>query len=127
MPNNPRFLNSLRRALGKQIRVYSALDQAPEAIRAAHESASISRGKPQELYAVACVLSLSVRLAREGTRRILADDAVRTLRQAIAAGWDDAALSYRDPDLDPLRSRDDFRRLLAELLDRGFPADPFVR
>ena len=126
MPDNPRFLNSLRRALGKQIRVYSALDQPSEAIRrrGTHRS---RRGDPHELYAVACVLSLSVRLPPWGRGAILADDAVRTLRQAIAAGWDDAALSCRDSDLDPLRGRDDFRRLLAELLDRGFPADPFVR
>jgi hypothetical protein len=33
---------------------------------------------------------------------------------------------HRDPGLAPLRDRDDFRRLLAELFDRGFPADPFA-
>jgi hypothetical protein len=32
----------------------------------------------------------------------------------------------RDPDLAPLRGRDDFRRLAAEQLDRGFPARPFA-
>jgi hypothetical protein len=32
----------------------------------------------------------------------------------------------QDPDLDPLRHRADFRRLLAELFDRDFPADPFA-
>jgi hypothetical protein len=31
----------------------------------------------------------------------------------------------RDPDLDSLRSREDFRELLLTLLDRTFPADPF--
>jgi hypothetical protein len=52
--------------------------------------------------------------------------AVDVLRGAIAAGWRDAAHANRDPDLIPLRGRDDFRRLLAELLDAGFPADPFA-
>ena len=33
----------------------------------------------------------------------------------------------RDSDLDALRDRADFRRLLAELFDRGFPRDPFAR
>jgi hypothetical protein len=33
----------------------------------------------------------------------------------------------RDPDLAPLRERQDFTRLLADLFDRGFPADPFAR
>ena len=51
---------------------------------------------------------------------------MRTLKQAIAAGWNDAKLTGRDPDLDPIRGREDFRRLLDELLDLAFPADPFA-
>jgi hypothetical protein len=31
----------------------------------------------------------------------------------------------QEPDLDPLRSRDDFRELLLSLLDLTFPTDPF--
>jgi hypothetical protein len=49
------------------------------------------------------------------------------LREAVRAGWNDAQHTSRDPDLAPLRDRDDFRRLVAELFDRGFPADPFAR
>ncbi len=52
---------------------------------------------------------------------------MNTLRAAIAAGWNDAGHTSRDPDLAPLHDRDDFRRLLAQLFDRGFPADSFVR
>ena len=33
----------------------------------------------------------------------------------------------RDPDLAPLYDRDDFRRLVNDLFDRGFPDDPFAR
>jgi serine/threonine-protein kinase len=127
MPENPRYLGSLGRALMKQIRVYSALDRPSEAIVAARERASIARGDPTELYNVACSLSSSVPLARGPSRRSLADEAVRTLWQAIAAGWDDAAMTSRDRDLAPLRTRDDFRRLLRDLFDRGFPDDPFAR
>jgi hypothetical protein len=111
----------------KQIRVYSALDQPSEAIGAARERASIARGDPTALYNVACSLSSSVPLARGPSRRSLADEAVRTLRRAIAAGWDDAALTSRDPDLDPLRARDDFRESLRDLFDRGFPDEPFAK
>jgi hypothetical protein len=32
-----------------------------------------------------------------------------------------------DADLAPLREREDFCRLLADLFDSGFPADPFAR
>ena len=49
------------------------------------------------------------------------------LRQAIAAGWSNARHTDSDPDLNPLRLREDFRRLLALLFDQGFPADPFAR
>ena len=40
----------------------------------------------------------------------------------------EARLGYRfaDPDLLPLRDRADFRRLVADLFDRGFPAVPFA-
>jgi serine/threonine-protein kinase len=127
MPDHPRYLAGLRRVLAKMIRVYAALDQPSEAIRSARECASLARRDPEELYNVACHLSLCVALAREGSRRILADEAVESLKWAIAAGWADAALTGRDRDLDPLRDRDDFRQLLAEMFDRRFPADPFAR
>jgi hypothetical protein len=52
---------------------------------------------------------------------------VQALNEAIAAGWRDAQRTGRDPDLIALHDRDDFRVLLAELFDRGFPVDPFVR
>ena len=51
------------------------------------------------------------------------------LRKAVAAGWNTPrhiAQMARDPDLDALRHRPDFRRLLAGLFDQGFPADPFA-
>jgi hypothetical protein len=44
------------------------------------------------------------------------------LRRAVAAGFADVALMRRDPDLNPLRRRRDFRELL---MDMTFPADPF--
>jgi hypothetical protein len=53
---------------------------------------------------------------------------VGCLGQARAAGFfpdpSHVALLERDPDLDPIRSRPDFR---AFLLDLAFPADPFAR
>ena len=52
------------------------------------------------------------------------------LAKAVAAGYNTPqrlAHMTRDSDLDALRDRADFRRLLAELFDRGFPKDPFAR
>jgi hypothetical protein len=41
--------------------------------------------------------------------------AIQLLRQAVGKGFKDAALVKRDTDLDALRERDDFKKLLAEL------------
>jgi hypothetical protein len=108
-------------------KVHQALNQPTEAIRAARECAKWSNRDPTDLYNVVCALASSVPLLRDEQEQALAAEAVQTLREAFAAGWADAAKPSRDPALDPLHDRDDFRRLLAELFDRGFPADPFAR
>ena len=41
--------------------------------------------------------------------------AIALLRQAVAAGYQDAAHMKKDPDLDSLRGRDDFEKLLKEM------------
>jgi eukaryotic-like serine/threonine-protein kinase len=52
-----------------------------------------------------------------------AERAMKALRRAIAAGFRDFKLLETDHDLDPLRSRQDFRLLM---YDVGFPTDPFA-
>ena len=55
----------------------------------------------------------------------LAAEVVQTLKTGHSPpGWTNAPHTSRDPDLAPLRDRDDFRRPPAELFDRGFPAHP---
>jgi hypothetical protein len=60
----------------------------------------------------------------EAERRRYADMAMRALRQAVSCGKRDLALFQREPALDPLRSRGDFRVML---MDLAIPADPFGR
>jgi tetratricopeptide (TPR) repeat protein len=55
--------------------------------------------------------------------RAESDQAMTTLRRALAAGYRDLARLRTDPDLDSLRGRVDFRSLL---LDLSFPANPFA-
>jgi eukaryotic-like serine/threonine-protein kinase len=57
-------------------------------------------------------------------RRTELDLAMETLRRAVAAGYRSASWLQRDPDLDPLRSRPDFKPLL---MDLAMPAAPFAR
>jgi hypothetical protein len=44
-----------------------------------------------------------------------ADRAMELLQAAVQAGYKDAARMRVDPDLDPLREREDFKKLLADL------------
>jgi tetratricopeptide (TPR) repeat protein len=67
----------------------------------------------EQRYNLACIYSVA---AKDGERRqIRADRAVELLKQAVAAGWNDVMQTKQDTDLDPLRARDDFKKLLAEL------------
>jgi serine/threonine-protein kinase len=52
-----------------------------------------------------------------------ADTAMALLHRAVAEGYRHAALFRTDDALDPLRGREDFRRLL---MDLAFPAEPFA-
>jgi serine/threonine-protein kinase len=109
--------------------------------RAISEAEAIISSAPNRtgltIYNVACVESLASALAhadamlepaaRTSRAESLAARAVARLGQARAAGYfsDPANVAHigRDPDLDPLRSRPDFRLLVQDL---GFPADPFA-
>ena len=59
-----------------------------------------------------------------------ADRAMQWLHKAVQAGYEDAAHVEKDPDLDPLRERADFKKLLAELeakLEKQPETDPLPR
>jgi hypothetical protein len=48
-----------------------------------------------------------------------ADKAMALLKKAVAAGWKDAAWMGREHDLDALRDREDFKKLIKELTAGG--------
>ena len=48
-----------------------------------------------------------------------ADEAMKMLRDAVARGFKDAAYMKKDTDFAPLREREDFQKLLAELEGKG--------
>jgi eukaryotic-like serine/threonine-protein kinase len=52
-------------------------------------------------------------------RQALLDQAVATLKKAIAAGFADFAFLQKDTDLDPLRGRADFQELMKDLASRA--------
>jgi serine/threonine protein kinase/tetratricopeptide (TPR) repeat protein len=69
------------------------------------------------LYDAACIFALAA-AGREGGSSVKEDRARRAvglLRQAVARGYKDAEHMKKDDDLETLRQRDDFKKLLAEL------------
>jgi tetratricopeptide (TPR) repeat protein len=86
---------------------------------------------PVDLYNLACSHAILASVAAEpgsglttDERQTEADRAIQWLRRAIAAGYRKVNLIQTDPDLEPLRSRPDFRLLM---MDLEFPDDPFSR
>jgi serine/threonine-protein kinase len=61
---------------------------------------------------------------RDTARQNYADRAVQLLREAVQRGYKDLAYLQKDPNLQPLRSRKDFQRLLADVEAKVRPANP---
>jgi tetratricopeptide (TPR) repeat protein len=127
-PANPSYRQSLVAYHTRMCQTLLGLGEHASAVLEAQDLARY--GEPLlDFYNAACYFSRSIPLAErdsklpEAKRRELArqytNQAMNFLRKAVQAGWKDVAHMKRDPDLDPLRSRADFQRLLADL-ERGY-------
>src|SRR5262249_20398708 len=84
---------------------------------------------PADAYDAACFLSLCIPLVaqheklddkgRKEAVRFYGDAALKLLREAVSKGFKDVPHMKNDTDLAPLRQRDDFQKLLAELQGKG--------
>ena len=68
-------------------------------------------------YQAACVFAVAIpkTKADPATQSRHGDRAIALLKQAVALGWDEVEHMKADTDLIPLRGRDDFKKLIAEL------------
>jgi tetratricopeptide (TPR) repeat protein len=102
------------------------------AAAAAADLARVAFWPAGDSYKAACFFARCIPLAEqdarlsEARREELAKSyggrATEALRQALAKGYQDAEHLKKDKDLDPLRSHEDFKKLLAEL-DKDKPKD----
>jgi tetratricopeptide (TPR) repeat protein len=93
--------------------------QVAEAVAEVAELRKLPGWNAGQLYDFACVYSVaSGKIADK--KGEYADTAVELLQKTVKAGWNDHAHMKTDADLDPLRERDDFQKLLAEL-EAKFP------
>ncbi|QDV39643.1 serine/threonine-protein kinase [Tautonia plasticadhaerens] len=116
--NALRGLGRVEDAVGDPIAALAAFERAVAVDR------SLADRYPACRYNLACSLALIVPLADPGCREAQALRAMAALRQARGAGYSNLANMKADPDLDPLRDREDFQHFL---LNMAFPADPFAR
>ena len=106
----------------KEQQTAAALEALQEAVRIGETNPG---EKPYSTYELACARALCSTVCVEGqsertavklaASRRYADGAMDALRQAVADGWKNVTWMRADPDLDPLRSRDDFKAVMAEL------------
>jgi len=88
--------------------------QLDQAVTEVAELTKSSNWNADQWYNFACVYAIaSGKLADQKDEH--AKRAVELLQQAVIAGFKDAAHMKQDTDLDPLRDRDDFKKLVAEL------------
>jgi tetratricopeptide (TPR) repeat protein len=102
------------------------LGQSSEAVKAYRESLTLlevlAKPEPVDIYHMACSYALIHEVALEkGSDPTSADavaageQAMSTLRRAIAAGYRYPSYMRKDTDLDSLRKRSDFQKLLTDL------------
>jgi serine/threonine protein kinase/predicted Zn-dependent protease len=120
-PTNSRFarelaathlgLGALAIATGKSNEGLQALQKATEILE------KMPRPGVLDLYTLAGVYAQrsACPVQEQAERRRFADKAMAALRKAVGAGYHYKAVLKRDHNLEPLRSRQDFQTLLAEL------------
>jgi tetratricopeptide (TPR) repeat protein len=103
------------------------LSRAADAVATTLQRRELWPRDPAELYKVARDLALCIPIVAGGKAELTdveqaerdqyATAAVEILRQAMAAGFHDGARLSKDADFEPLRSRGDFQKLLADLAE----------
>ena len=88
--------------------------QVAEAVAEVAELTKSANWNPGQWYNFACVYAIaSGKIADK--QQEYADRAMELLRKAVKAGWNDAAHMAKDTDLDPIRGREDFKKMIAKL------------
>jgi serine/threonine protein kinase len=114
---------------GNLARILSELGKVTEAIATVRDLRRILPAHPQNYYQMASAVSLCIPAIAKGKneptdqdraqQRQLGDQAMEDLRYALVLGYSDVEHLKKDPNLDPLRSRDDFKKLVLELEEKA--------
>jgi tetratricopeptide (TPR) repeat protein len=124
-PRNPIYRQFYRNHLGLLIMVHAGLLEQNDAIRTADSCRDLGWNAPADAYDAACSLSQCIPIVarhdkldvtqRKAEVQFYGDAAMKLLREAVRKGYKDVAHMKKDTDLAPLRPREDFLKLVAEL------------
>jgi len=127
-PKNSSYRLFYRNNVWTLAQSYLGLGDHARIAASADEMARFAYDPPNDNYLAACFLSRCVPLAdkdakldedkRKEPKERYADRALELLRLAVARGYRNTARMKAEPDLEPLRGREDFRQLLADLEKR---------
>src|SRR5262249_42607705 len=128
-PRHPTYRQFYRNHLYALTRVHAALLEPQDAVRTAETRRDLGWNAPSDAYDAACLLSLCVPIVathdklddsrREEAARFYGDAGMKLLREAVSKGYKDVMRTKKDPLLGPLRQREDFWKLVAELEGKG--------
>ena len=97
-------------------------------MRTAETRRDLGWDAPADAYDAACFLSQCIPIVakhdklddqeRKEAAQFYGDAAMKLLRDAVSKGFKDVAHMKKDTDLDPLRQREDFQKLISEMLEQ---------
>ncbi|MDX2037237.1 MAG: serine/threonine-protein kinase [Isosphaeraceae bacterium] len=115
--------NRLPVARALRAKCRARLGRFAEALAELDEVTKSDPADPIHWYNFASVHAMAAAADAAAAKDESAARAVEKLQEAVKAGYANAAKLANDPDLDPLRTRDDFKKLLADL-EKKFPPKP---
>jgi hypothetical protein len=129
-PNNASYRRFNLELLAALTAVHAGLLEQEDAIRTAESCRDLGLPAPVAAYNAACCVSLCIPIVakhekldanqRKVAAQFYGDQAMKLLRDAVNKSLQGAYSNMkRDTDLDPLRQREDFKKLIAELEGKG--------
>jgi tetratricopeptide (TPR) repeat protein len=127
-PRHPTYRQFYHEHLNVLTEAYAGLLEQEDAVRTAETCRDLGWDPSADAYAAACGLSLCVPIVakhdkldagqRKEAARFYSDAAMKLLREAVSKGYKDIANMKKDTDLNPLRQREDFQKLVAGLVGK---------
>ena len=124
-PRHPDYRQFYRNHLAVLTQNWAGQRDQAAAMQVAAKVCDLGWDPAADAYTAACGLAQCVLIVekddqaskeqRQQQAQFYADQAMTMLRDAVTKGYKDAADMKKDSDLDPMRQRDDFQKLLAEL------------